>query len=192
MSWLLSLQERVIWKTEARSGSAARQHTPFQTNRCSQNNTFRTTLRIYTTNSSGHLRRKLPVRYANKDRKAQYKRSFVHSLLGKFKQRCTLAYTFRANGCFLDQRFPHRIAHNHNQLVWTLAQEAASIYAAKTDGDILRDTLKVEIEDKQREMQREMQRERYTERWRVSVHFPSKEIYEFFDITLTSNGNSTD
>ncbi|KAL0096575.1 hypothetical protein J3Q64DRAFT_1693020 [Phycomyces blakesleeanus] len=45
---------------------------------------------------------------------------------GKFKQRCTLAYTFRANGCFLDQRFPHRIAHNHNQLVWTLAQEAAS------------------------------------------------------------------
>ncbi|KAL0096574.1 hypothetical protein J3Q64DRAFT_1693018 [Phycomyces blakesleeanus] len=145
MSWLLSLQERVIWKTEARSGSAARQHTPFQTNRCSQNNTFRTTLRIYTTNSSGHLRRKLPVRYANKDLDpspsgrrpdltAKGKKEFVAlspgksgmENRGKFKQRCTLAYTFRANGCFLDQRFPHRIAHNHNQLVWTLAQEAAS------------------------------------------------------------------
>ncbi|KAL0096601.1 hypothetical protein J3Q64DRAFT_1827666 [Phycomyces blakesleeanus] len=33
---------------------------------------------------------------------------------------------FQANGCFLDQRFPHRIAHSHNQLVWTLAQETAS------------------------------------------------------------------
>ncbi|KAL0096735.1 hypothetical protein J3Q64DRAFT_1693170 [Phycomyces blakesleeanus] len=61
MSRLLSFQERVEWKTEARSSSIARPHTPFQ-----------------------------------------------------------------ANGCFLDQRFPHRITHSHTQLVWTLAQETAN------------------------------------------------------------------
>ncbi|OAD77964.1 hypothetical protein PHYBLDRAFT_141824 [Phycomyces blakesleeanus NRRL 1555(-)] len=72
--------QRVVWKAEARSSSATRQHTPFQANGCFQNNIFRTTLRIITTNSSGHLRRKLPVRYDNKDRKTQYKRSFVRSL----------------------------------------------------------------------------------------------------------------
>ncbi|OAD77365.1 hypothetical protein PHYBLDRAFT_141249 [Phycomyces blakesleeanus NRRL 1555(-)] len=88
-----------------------------------KNNTFRTTLRIYTTNSSGHLRRKLPVRYANKDRRrpdltARRKKELVAlspgksgmENRGKFKQRCTLAYTIPSQRMFSRSTVstPHR------------------------------------------------------------------------------------
>ncbi|KAL0095958.1 hypothetical protein J3Q64DRAFT_1827037 [Phycomyces blakesleeanus] len=103
-------------------------------------NGFHTASCTPTTSSSGHLRRKLPVKYDNNDR-PEYRNisspgnetpreSTLVKVEWKTEARSSSAARqhapFQANGCFLYQRFPHRIAHTHNQLVWTLAQETAS------------------------------------------------------------------
>ncbi|OAD77293.1 hypothetical protein PHYBLDRAFT_141178 [Phycomyces blakesleeanus NRRL 1555(-)] len=116
---------QVARKAEARSSSAARQHTPFQANGCFQNNIFRTTLRITTTNPSGHLRRKLPVKYDNKDRPEKrnvsspgnetprestlVKKSGVENR-GEVKQHCTSACTIPSQRMFSRSTVstPHR------------------------------------------------------------------------------------